>query len=55
MAQMAPHRGDRQKLASLTKAGRQQLEAMWQRERDDRQRQSARRGDGFAAERPDDV
>jgi glutathione-regulated potassium-efflux system ancillary protein KefC len=55
MAQMAPHRGDRQKLVSLTKAGRQQLEAMWQRERDDRQRQSARRGDGFAAERPDDV
>jgi glutathione-regulated potassium-efflux system ancillary protein KefC len=53
LAQLAPHRGDRQKLVSLTKAGRQQLEAIWQREREERQQQRQRRGEGFAADPPD--
>ena len=53
LAQSAPHRGDREKLVSLSKAGRQQLEDMWQREREEQERQRARRGDGFAASRAD--
>ncbi|MBP6765895.1 MAG: glutathione-regulated potassium-efflux system protein KefC [Rubrivivax sp.] len=49
LAQLAPHRDDREKLVSLTRAGRRQLEAMWQREREERQTQRLRRGEGFAA------
>ena len=55
LVQTAPHRGDREKLVSLSKAGRQQLEDMWQREREEQQRQRARRGDGFVAGRADDA
>ncbi len=47
---MAPHQGDEKKLISAAKQGRQQLEEMWSREREERARQKTRRGDGFAAQ-----
>ena len=50
MRQMAPHQGDQKKLVSVAKAGRQELEELWSKERQERQRQRARRGDGFAPE-----
>ena len=48
--QMAPHQGDEKKLISAAKQGRQELEEMWSREREERGRQKARRGEGFAAQ-----
>ena len=36
MAQMAPHHGDEKQLIALAKRGRQQLEALWSRERAER-------------------
>ena len=48
--QMAPHQGDEQKLISVTQQGRQQLEELWSREREQRREQRSRRGDGFTAE-----
>jgi glutathione-regulated potassium-efflux system ancillary protein KefC len=50
LRQMAPHQGDQKKLISVAKAGRQELEELWSKERQERQRQRARRGDGFAPE-----
>ena len=47
--QMAPHQGDEQKLISVTQQGRQQLEELWSREREQRREQRSRRGDGFTA------
>lgn len=46
MAQLAPHRGDEKKFIALSKQGRQQLEALWSRERAEQQRERARRGAG---------
>ena len=48
--QMAPHQGDEKKLISVTQQGRQQLEELWSREREQRREQRSRRGDGFTAE-----
>ena len=42
--QQAPHLGDEGKLVAMTKQGRQQLETMWAREREERQAMAARRG-----------
>ena len=52
--QMAPHLGDEQQLIAVAKQGRQQLEAMWARERAEQVAQRHRRGwhDGAAATRP---
>ena len=47
--QMAPHQGDEKKLISVTQQGRQQLEELWSREREQRREQRSRRGDGFTA------
>ena len=52
--QMAPHQGDEKKLISVTQLGRQQLEELWSRERQERRQQRERRGDGFTAERSPD-
>ena len=52
--QMAPHQGDEKKLISVTQQGRQQLEELWSRERQERRQQRERRGDGFTAERSPD-
>jgi glutathione-regulated potassium-efflux system ancillary protein KefC len=52
LLRMAPHQGDEKKLISVAKQGRQELEALWQREREERQAQQARRGEGFAPEPP---
>ena len=48
--QMAPHQGDQKKLISAVQQGRQQLEELWSRERQERRQQRERRGDGFTAE-----
>ena len=48
--QMAPHQGDEKKLISAVQQGRQQLEELWSRERQERRQQRERRGDGFTAE-----
>ncbi len=48
MRQMAPHQGDQKKLVSVATQGRRELEALWSRERQERQHRSARRGEGFA-------
>jgi len=53
--QMAPHQADEKQLISVAKQGRRELEELWQREREERREQRARRGDGFQAERPDAV
>jgi glutathione-regulated potassium-efflux system ancillary protein KefC len=44
LEQMAPHQGDEKKLITLAKQGRQQLEAMWSREREERAAQAQRSG-----------
>ncbi len=44
MTEMAPHRGDEKKLISMAKLGRQQLEEMWSREREERRASIARGG-----------
>ncbi len=49
---MAPHQGDEKKLISVAKQGRQELEELWQREREERRAQQGRRGEGFAPEPP---
>jgi glutathione-regulated potassium-efflux system ancillary protein KefC len=49
LQQMAAHQGDEKKLISLAKQGRQQLEAMWAREREERRIDEARRGEGWTA------
>ena len=48
--QMAPHQGDEKKLVSVAKQGRQELEELWSRERQQRREQQSRRGQGWAAE-----
>jgi glutathione-regulated potassium-efflux system ancillary protein KefC len=54
LEQMAPHQGDEKKLISLARQGRQQLEEMWAREREQRRHELARRGEGWAAPRAAD-
>ncbi|HEY6134848.1 MAG TPA: glutathione-regulated potassium-efflux system protein KefC [Rubrivivax sp.] len=44
MTQLAPHRGDEKKFISMSKRGRQELEAQWSREREQQQRGRARKG-----------
>jgi glutathione-regulated potassium-efflux system ancillary protein KefC len=51
MEQMAPHQGDEKQLIAVAKQGRQQLEALWQRERDEQRQAGERRGAGWAGER----
>ncbi len=53
MRQMAPHRNDEKQLISAVKQGRQQLEAMWSQEREQRRQLRARRGDGFTEAAPE--
>ncbi len=48
MERAAPHQGDEKKLISVARQGRQELEELWSRERDERQQRGQRRGDGFA-------
>ncbi len=47
MTQMAPHQHDENRLISLVRQGRQQLEELWSREREDQQRQRTQRGAGW--------
>lgn len=54
MAQMAPHHHDEKQLIALSKQGRQQLEALWSRERAERDELRVRRGAGFTAPPGDD-
>ena len=49
LAEMAPHLGDQKKLIKVARQGREQLEAMWSRERAERGERQARRGEGFTA------
>jgi glutathione-regulated potassium-efflux system ancillary protein KefC len=55
MKQMAPHQGDEKKLISLAKQGRQELEELWSREREQRRQEKLRRGAGWQAARPDEA
>ena len=55
LRQTAPHRGDVNKLISLTRQGRQQLEALWSREREERRQERARRNAGWSAPAHDDA
>ena len=52
--QSAPHQGDEKQLISVAKQGRRELEEMWSRERNDRQRQQAQRGKGWSEQRTED-
>ena len=52
--QMAPHQGDEKKLVSVAKQGRQELEELWSRERQQRREQQSRRGQSWAAENTGD-
>ena len=52
--QMAPHQGDEKKLVSVAKQGRQELEELWSRERQQRREQQSRRGQGWAADNTGD-
>ncbi len=54
MAALAPHRHDEQTFIALSKQGRQQLETLWSRERDERERERVRREAGWTAARQDD-
>jgi len=61
MREMAPHRGDERKLIALSKQGRQQLEELWARERQEQRERQARAGwhtptrpEGQAAQRDED-
>jgi glutathione-regulated potassium-efflux system ancillary protein KefC len=47
LEQMAPHQGDEKKLISIAKQGRQELEELWSREREERQHEQTRRGAGW--------
>ena len=51
--QMAPHQGDEKKLISVAKQGRQQLDELWSREREQRRELRARRGAGWSADPAD--
>ncbi|CAD5372384.1 potassium:proton antiporter [Rubrivivax sp. A210] len=55
LARMAPHLGDQQKLIKVARQGREQLEAMWSRERAERQQRRTRRGEGFTAAPPSET
>lgn len=55
LQQMAPHQGDEKKLISLAKQGRQELEELWSREREERRQEKQRRGAGWQAARPDEA
>ena len=55
MAALAPHRHDEQKFIALSKQGRQQLEMLWSREREERERERVRRDAGWTAARKDDA
>ncbi|MDE2081643.1 MAG: glutathione-regulated potassium-efflux system protein KefC [Burkholderiales bacterium] len=44
LEQMAPHQGNESQLIAIAKQGRQQLEALWSRERAERRAQAARGG-----------
>jgi glutathione-regulated potassium-efflux system ancillary protein KefC len=44
LQKMAPHQGDENKLISVAKQGREQLEALWTRERAERQQLATRAG-----------
>ena len=48
LKQLAPLQGDEKKLIAAAKQGRQQLEQMWQRERDEQRAAAERRGAGFS-------
>ena len=50
MKQMAPHQSDEKQLIAVAKQGRQQLEALWSRERDEQQQATDRRTGGWAAD-----
>ena len=52
MVQMAPHQGDEKKLISAAKQGRQELEPMGSKEREQRADSKARRGEGFSTRQP---
>ena len=49
LRQMAPHHADENKLISLARQGRQQLEELWSREREERRHQRQRRSAGWSA------
>ena len=51
MAQMAPHHGDEKQLIALSKQGRQQLEALWSRERAEREQAREQPGAGVVPQR----
>jgi glutathione-regulated potassium-efflux system ancillary protein KefC len=50
MKRLAPLQGDEKKLVSVVKQGRQELEELWSREREERRKRGQRRGDGFSHE-----
>jgi glutathione-regulated potassium-efflux system ancillary protein KefC len=50
LRQMAPHHADENKLISLARRGRQQLEEQWSREREERRRAVDRRSAGWSAQ-----
>jgi glutathione-regulated potassium-efflux system ancillary protein KefC len=54
MEQMAPHQGDEKALISLAKQGRQELEALWSRERAEHEQARTRRSAGWAAQAADE-
>jgi glutathione-regulated potassium-efflux system ancillary protein KefC len=54
MQQMAPHRKDESQFIALAKQGRQQLEELWSREREQRRQDMSRRGAGWADKAAED-
>ena len=50
LRQMAPHRGDENRLISMARRGREQLEQQWSREREERRRAVDRRSAGWSAQ-----
>jgi glutathione-regulated potassium-efflux system ancillary protein KefC len=46
---MAAHQGDERSLIAVAKQGREQLEQLWSREREERRARRTMRGEGFAA------
>ncbi len=50
MTQMAAHQHDENRLISMARQGRQQLEELWSRERQEQQRQRGQRSAGWQAE-----
>jgi len=54
MQQMAPHRKDMNQFIALAKQGREQLEELWSREREQRRRELAGRGAGWADKAAED-